>query len=89
MAHIRINYHSTILQMPVVLDVLLPQGHGGYKVLYLLHGAGGDHASWLLKSRIADYVEGANLAIIMPSGNNKFYVNNIDGKDYFCLSQKN
>ncbi len=85
MAHIRINYHSTILQMPVVLDVLLPQGHGGYKVLYLLHGAGGDHASWLLKSRIADYVEGANLAIIMPSGNNKFYVNNIDGKDYFLF----
>lgn len=85
MAHIRINYHSSILQMPIVLDVLLPQGHGGYKVLYLLHGAGGDHASWILKSRIADYVEGANLAVIMPSGNNKFYVNNINGKDYFSF----
>lgn len=95
-AYIQINYHSAILQMPVRLDVLLPQGRGGYKVLYLLHGAGGDHSSWILKSRIADYVEGANLAVIMPSGNNKFYVKNINGKDYFlfiteelpCMCQK-
>lgn len=85
MAHIRINYNSAILQMPVMLDVLLPQGHGDYKVLYLLHGAGGDHESWILKSRIADYAEGANLAVIMPSGNNKFYVNNMDGKNYFLF----
>ena len=43
--------------MPVMLDVLMPQGHSGYKTLYLLHGAGGDHACWTLKTRIADYVD--------------------------------
>jgi len=71
--------------MPVVLDALIPQGHGEYKCLYLLHGAGGNHESWILHSRIASYVEGCNLAVIMPSGNNRFYVNNIGGKDYFSF----
>jgi putative tributyrin esterase len=51
--------------MPVMLDVLMPQGHGGYKTLYLLHGAGGDHACWTLKTRIADYVEGKDIAVVI------------------------
>jgi putative tributyrin esterase len=82
MAWLSINYESTVLHMPVMLDVLMPQGHGNYKTLYLLHGAGGDHLAWLLKSRVADYVEGKNIAVVMPSGNNRCYVNNRYGKDY-------
>lgn len=82
MAWLTVNFKSDSLHMPVVMDVLMPQGHGNYKTLYLLHGAGGDHASWMLKSRIADYVEGKNIAVIMPSGNNKCYVNNKYGKAY-------
>ena len=56
MAHLTINFRSKALGMPVMLDVLMPQGRGGYKTLYLLHGAGGDHTSWILNTRIADYV---------------------------------
>ena len=56
MAHLTINFRSKALGMPVMLDVLMPQGRGGYKTLYLLHGAGGDHTSWVLNTRIADYV---------------------------------
>lgn len=85
MAWLTINFHSKALNMPVMLDVLIPQGHGGYRQLYLLHGAGGDHTSWLLKSRVADYAEGKNIAVIMPSGNNKCYVNNHYGKNYFTF----
>lgn len=85
MAWLTINFNSEALQMPVMLDVLIPQGHGGYKQLYLLHGAGGDHTSWVTKSRAADYAEGKNIAVIMPSGNNKCYVNNRHGKDYFTF----
>lgn len=54
MAWISINFESKALGMPVMTNVLMPQGRGGYKTLYLLHGAGGDYASWLLKSRVAD-----------------------------------
>ena len=85
MAWLNINFNSDALHMPVLLDVLIPQGHGNYKTLYLLHGAGGDHASWITKSRIADYAEGKNIAVIMPSGNNRCYVNNRHGKDYFSF----
>lgn len=63
MSHLTINFKSKSLNMPVMLDVLMPQGHGGYKTLYLLHGAGGDHACWTLKTRIADYVEGKILRL--------------------------
>lgn len=83
MAWLTINFNSEALHMPVMLDALIPQGHGNYKTLYLLHGAGGDHTTWLSKSRIADYVEGKNIAVIMPSGNNRCYVNNRHGKNYY------
>ena len=82
MAWINIDFKSETLNMPVMLDILIPQGHGGYKTLYLLHGAGGDHSSWLINSRVADYAEHKNIAIVMPSADNKCYVNNRHGKDY-------
>ncbi len=82
MAWLNIDFKSETLNMPVMLDVLIPQGHGSYKTLYLLHGAGGDHSSWLIKSQIAEYVENKNIAVIMPSGENKCYVNNTHGKNY-------
>ena len=63
MAWINIDFKSETLNMPVMLDILIPQGHGGYKTLYLLHGAGGDHSSWLINSRVADYAEHKNIAI--------------------------
>ena len=74
MAWLSMNFKSDALNMPVMVDILMPQGHGNYRTLYLLHGAGGDHASWITKSQIADYVEGKDIAVIMPSGNNKCYI---------------
>ena len=83
MADLTINFKSKALGMPVMLDVLMPQGRGGYKTLYLLHGAGGDHTSWVLNTRIADYVNNRNIAVVMPSGKNRFYVNNEYGKNFY------
>jgi putative tributyrin esterase len=53
-----------------------------------LHGAGGDHSSWVLNTRIADYVNTTDIAVVMPSGNNRFYINNIHGKDYYTYAVK-
>ena len=83
MAHLTINFRSKALGMPVMLDVLMPQGKGGYKTLYLLHGAGGDYASWVLNTRIADYVNNRNIAVVMPSGKNRFYINNEYGRKFY------
>ena len=82
MTHIIVNFRSSALNMPVMLDVLLPEKCKDCKTLYLLHGIGGDRESWLFRSRVADYVEGKPIAVVMPSGNNKFFINNINGKVY-------
>lgn len=82
MAWLSVDFDSKALRMPCSLDILMPQGHGNYKTVFLLHGAGGDRTTWLLKTRISDYASQRNLAVIMPSGNNSFYVNNVNGKNY-------
>lgn len=82
MAWLSTDFDSKALQMPVSVNILVPQGAGNYKTIYLLHGAGGDKSTWLLKTRIADYAEEKNVAVIMPSGNNSFYVNQKHGKNY-------
>ena len=46
MAWLTVNFKSKALGMPVVMDALIPQGHGNYKSLYLLHGAGGGTAGF-------------------------------------------
>ena len=41
----------------------------GFNVLYLLHGAGGNHLSWLSKaSKIQEYADLYNLIIVCPDG---------------------
>lgn len=46
------------------------------KTLYLLHGITGDESDWLYGTRIERYAIEHNIAVIMPDGNNNFYVDN-------------
>src|SRR6516162_11050818 len=45
-----------------------------YPVLYLLHGGGNNHATWTGYTNVEFYAEERNIAVVMPSGENKFYV---------------
>lgn len=47
------------------------------KTLYLLHGYSGNNRDWLLGSLVQQLSAKYNLAIVMPSGDNSFY---LDGK---------
>ena len=85
MALININYESKTLGMPVMINAIIPQGRGSYKTLYLLHGMGGDYTTWITKSRAADYVDNTDIAVIMISGDNKCYVDNVHGRKYFTF----
>ena len=85
MALININYESQTLGMSVRINAIIPQGRGNYKTLYLLHGMGGDCNTWITKSRLADYVDNTNIAVIMISGDNKCFVDNIHGRKYFTF----
>lgn len=84
MALIQVNYVSNALQRTVPLQVILPvdkltpDGKLGaekkFKTLYLLHGFLGNYTDWISGTRIQRWAEERDLAVVMPSGDNAFYV---------------
>ena len=48
------------------------------RTLYLLHGVTGDEKDWLYGTRIERYAIENKIAVIMPDGNNNFYVDNCE-----------
>lgn len=88
MALIQVNYLSKTLFRTVPVNVILPADKisfekGGYqmkqeqkfKTLVLLHGLLGNYTDWVSGTRIQRWAEEKNLAVIMPSGDNAFYIN--------------
>jgi putative tributyrin esterase len=53
-----------------------------FKALYLLHGYCGNCNDWLLNSKIKELSAAHNIAVIMPSGDNGFYVDSVTGARY-------
>lgn len=45
-----------------------------YKTLYLLHGIIGDNTDWLYGTRIQRFANELDLCVVMPAGENSFYV---------------
>ncbi len=58
-------------------------GKGKYPVLYLLHGVGNNHATWGGYSNIELFAEERNIAVVMISGENRFYRSVPGGDDYY------
>lgn len=88
MALIQVNYLSKALMRTVPVNVVLPVDKLSYetfsyefkngqkfKTLYLLHGIFGNYTDWVSGTRIQRWAEEKNLAVVMPSGDNAFYVN--------------
>lgn len=92
MAFLHVHMESQALHMPVPVSVLLPEydpdGEHGipvkvpYKTLYLLHGFRSSEKDWVLNSGIMRFVAKLPLAVVMPAGNNSFYVNTQTGQRY-------
>ena len=80
MALLQVNFHSQALQRTVPMNVILPTDRvasmpkNGYKTLYLLHGLFGSYSGWVANTRIQQWAEEKNLAVVMPSGDNSFYI---------------
>ena len=89
MATIKVNYFSNMLMRSVDFNLILPNdvfpgmisGNTNYnrkmKTLYLLHGFSGNCDDWLYGSFAQQLSIKYNIAIVMPSGENSFY---LDGK---------
>lgn len=84
MALIQVNYVSSVLERTVPLQVILPvdkltpegklPAEKKFKTLYLLHGYFGNYTDWISGTRIQRWAEERDLAVVMPSGDNGFYV---------------
>ncbi len=76
--YLHFNHEISII-LPDRPQNMLPADFYGnsrkYKVLWLLHGASGDHTDWLRKSKIELYARERDLCVVMPSAFNSNYSN--------------
>ena len=54
-----------------------------FKTIYLLHGMLDDHSSWMRWSMVEEQAEKYRFALVMPSGQNGFYINAVHGLAYY------
>lgn len=84
MAIIQVNFMSNTLWRTVPIQVILPvdkltpdgklPAPKKFKTLYLMHGLLGNCTDWVSGTRIQRWAEERDLAVVMPSGDNSFYV---------------
>ena len=76
MALMQLEFKSKALKRTVTANVILPveKFQGPYPTLYLLHGLTDNYNGWLSYTRIRLWAEESGLAVVMPSGENSFYM---------------
>ena len=76
MALIQMDFRSETLKRTVSINAIIPieKFQSPYPTLYLLHGLTDNCNGWLSYSRIRLWAEESGLAVIMPSGENSFYM---------------
>ena len=94
MAFIQMSILSKSLMRTVPVNVILPVDkmvfpgmpeppEKPFKTLYLLHGVFGSYIDWVNGTRIQRYAEEHDLAVVMPSGDNAFYVDQPGANNYY------
>lgn len=94
MALIQVNLFSKSLMRTVPVNVVLPidkllfpgqkpREDKPFKTLYLLHGVFGSYIDWVSGTRIQRYADEHDLCVVMPSGDNAFYVDQKAGNNYY------
>ena len=90
MALARTRLFSDALGLCVTVEVILPQRRDNapnhkLPVLWLLHGAVGNHADWIRRTSIERYVAPYGLAVVMPSAQNSCYTDMAHGGKYYAF----
>ena len=87
-----VKFFSEILTLGCSMHVLLPQRsladsqskpRKKFPSLYLLHGRSDDHTAWQRWTSIERYVEGMNLAVVMPAVHLSYYTDMAYGGNYW------
>lgn len=96
MALFQVDFFSESLARSVQVSVILPNDlsadmkkenphyERGIKTLYLFHGYSGSNKDWLTGSRIQELAGKYNLAVVMPSAENSFYLNGKGTGKAYC-----
>ncbi len=84
MAVIQTTFYSAARNGNVDFTAILPMDNhvtpesgyhkGPFKTVYLLHGMSGNQLDWLARTRIEHFAMDMGYAVIMPGGQNRFYV---------------
>lgn len=90
MAIVNLDLYSYELAMNTQATVILPERRGvphavhdePYPVLYLLHGHGQDHTSWLRLTRVEYYLQNSDVIVVMPNANRSSYVDGVNTHRY-------
>lgn len=94
MAYLQMNILSQSLMRTVPINVILPvdkmvfpgmpqREEKPYKTLYLLHGVFGSHIDWINGTNIQRWAEENDLVVVMPAGENMFYVDQEAAHNYY------
>ena len=87
-----VNFFSEVLNLQSTLSVLLPQRsladaqskpRKKFRTLYLVHGRSDDHTAWQRQTSIERYVEGLELAVVMPAVHLSYYTDMAHGGKYW------
>src|SRR5436853_4870660 len=79
-----IQFQSKLINTTLPYNVILPPDYRGsattrYPVLYLLHGWDGHYTDWLTRTNVADYATQYRMIIVLPGGNDSWYVDGATG----------
>src|SRR5438105_5399954 len=79
-----IQLQSKLVNATLPYNVILPGDYRTskttrYPVLYLLHGLGGHYSDWLTRTNVADYATQYRMIIVLPEGNDSWYVDGATG----------
>src|ERR1700737_2744574 len=74
-----VQFQSQLVNATLPYNVILPPDYRvatttRYPVLYLLHGWDGHYTDWLTRTNVADYAAQYRMIVVMPEGNNSWYV---------------
>jgi S-formylglutathione hydrolase FrmB len=79
-----VQFQSKLVNTTLPYNVILPPGYRAasttrYPVLYLLHGWAGHYTDWLTRTNVADYAAQYRMIVVMPEGNDSWYVDSGSG----------
>ena len=79
MAYGSLDFNSNCLKRIVSFRIILPNDddqnvNEPLKLLILLHGYNGINGDWMLNSRVLQLASSHHICVVMPSGENSFYL---------------